>query len=53
MIINKLFFPSDYKFIEYDDQLWLKEAFKDYLNYDFESRIVNAAYLADDFLQSN
>jgi hypothetical protein len=33
--------------------MWLKEAFKDFINCDFERRIVNGVHLADNFLQSN
>ena len=44
---------SDQNIIEYDHNIWLKEAFKDFINCDFERRIVNDVHLADDFLQSN
>jgi hypothetical protein len=53
MLANGLLSASDQKIIEYDHNRWLKEAFKDFINCDFEKRIVNDVHLADDFLQSN
>jgi hypothetical protein len=53
MIAGGLLSSSDKNIIEYDHQLWLKKAFKDFISCDFERRIVNDVYLADDFLQSN
>jgi hypothetical protein len=45
--------PADKDIFEYDEELWLKEAFKDYINCDFKRRMVNDVYLAADFLQSS
>lgn len=53
ILANELLSPADKDILEYDEQLWLKEAFKDFINCDFKRRIVNDVYLADDFLQSN
>jgi len=53
MIAGGLLSSSDKNIIKYDHQLWLKKAFKDFISCDFERRIVNDVYLADDFLQSN
>jgi hypothetical protein len=53
MLGNELLFDSDKDLLVYDDQLWLKEAFKDFINCDFEMRIVKDVYIANDFLQSN
>jgi hypothetical protein len=53
MLANGLLSSSDQNIIEYDHNMWLKEAFKDFINCDFERRIVNDVHLADDFLQSN
>ncbi|RAK12547.1 hypothetical protein C8C77_105109 [Halanaerobium saccharolyticum] len=53
MLTKGLFSSSDQNIIEYDHNIWLKEAFKDFINCDFEKRIVNGVHLADDFLQSN
>ena len=53
MLANGLLSSSDQNIIEYDHNMWLKEAFKDFINCDFERRIVNGVHLADDFLQSN
>jgi len=53
MLNNGLLSSLDQNIIEYDHNLWLKEAFKDFINCDFERRIVNGVHLADDFLQSN
>jgi hypothetical protein len=53
MLTNGLLSSSDQNIIEYDHNIWLTEAFKDFINCDFERRIVNGVHLADDFLQSN
>jgi len=53
MLTKGLLSSSDQNIIEYDHNIWLKEAFKDFINCDFERRIVNDVHLADDFLQSN
>ena len=53
MLAKGLLSSSDQNIIEYDNNIWLKEAFKDFINCDFERRIVNDVHLADDFLQSN
>jgi len=53
MLAKGLLSSSDQNIIEYDNNIWLKEAFKDFINCDFERRIVNGVHLADDFLQSN
>lgn len=53
ILANELLSPADKDIIEYDDELWLKEAFKEYINCDFDRRIVNDVYLADDFLESS
>jgi len=53
MLANEFMSPADKGILEYDEEQWLKEAFKDFINCDFEQRIVNDVYLADDFLQSN
>ena len=53
ILANELLSPADKDIIEYDEQLWLREAFKDFINCDFGRRIVNDVYVADDFLQSN
>ncbi|SIQ31837.1 DUF6765 family protein [Halanaerobium kushneri] len=53
MLSNGLLSSSDQNIIEYDHNRWLKEAFKDFINCDFEKRIVSDVHLADDFLQSN
>jgi hypothetical protein len=53
MLANQFVSPADKDILEYDEELWLREAFKDFINCDFEQRIVKDVYLADDFLQSN
>jgi len=53
MLNEGLLSYTDQNIIEYDHEMWLKEAFKDFINCDFERRIVKDVYLADDFLQSN
>lgn len=53
MIAGGLLSPSDKNIIEYDHQLWLKKAFKEFISCDFERRIVNDVYLSEDFLESS
>lgn len=52
MLSNQLFSPADKNLMEYDHQLWLKKAFKDFISCDFERREVEDVNLAQDFLES-
>jgi hypothetical protein len=53
LITNELLSSAEHNIIEYDDELWMKKAFKEFISCDFEQRIVNDVYLAEDFLQSS
>ncbi len=53
MLTNKLLSPADKGIINYDQKLWLKEAFKDFIGCDFKRRKVKDVHLAQDFLQSS
>lgn len=53
MLAHELLSPADKELINYKEDLWLKEAFKDFINCDFDRRIINDVYLVDDFLESS
>jgi len=52
MISEGLFGENDL-FLDYDENLWLREAFQHFISEDFNDRIVKEVYLKDDFINSN
>ncbi|MFW5794765.1 MAG: DUF6765 family protein [Bacillota bacterium] len=52
MVDEELFEEND-QLLDYDENLWLKEAFKQFIQEDFDDRIVKEVYLKDDFMNSN
>jgi len=53
MLDYNLLTEADSYILNYDENLWLKEAFADYEEQRFSNRIVKDVYLAADFLNSN
>jgi len=52
MLAENLLDESDYKIADYDEELWLKEAFEDF-DYRYHSRSIDNVILGDEFMESN
>jgi len=52
-MIDEELFEKDQEYVNYDENLWLEEAFQYFILEDFNDRIVKEIYLDDDFLDSN
>jgi len=52
-MIDEELFDEDDELLNYDENMWLKEAFQFFITEDFNDRIVKEVYLEEDFLNSN
>ncbi len=52
MLTENLLDKSDYMITDYDEELWLKEAFEDF-DYRYHSRSIDNVILGDEFMESN
>ena len=44
---------EDNEIIEYDEDLWLRNAFSDFISQDYKNRVVYDIYLVDNFLETD
>ncbi|MCC3145799.1 hypothetical protein LJ207_10730 [Halanaerobium sp. Z-7514] len=53
LLDENLLSADDKKIIEYDEDLWLRDAFEDFISQDYKKRVVYDAYLADNFFETD
>ncbi len=53
LVNENLLAKDDKNIIEYDEDLWLKNAFKDFISGDYRNRVIYDAYLVDNFLETD